>query len=293
MAAPGTGAVWLAATKVVAPARRRDVLHRERLTTVLANSLEHSRLTLISAPAGAGKTTLLSEIPHTFPDTTWAWLLLDAEDNDPSRFAAALTAALENAGVAVPEGAPSLNDPRALITSVINEVAREQRTVGIVLDDLHVITERSVHELLDYCLDHLPPRLRLVLATRHDPPMALARRRARGELGEIRMQDLGFTEEETGALANQCLSLKLNPDEVRMLHSRTEGWAAGIAATGDIAGRKRPPIALPCCKAACRAVEGSSSFSLKKSSTARRLSCETSCSKPRSYPPCDPPFATR
>jgi LuxR family maltose regulon positive regulatory protein len=221
-----TAAVWLAATKLVAPARRRDVLHRERLTSALADSLEHSRLTLISAPAGAGKTTLLSEIPHVFPDTTWAWLLLDAEDNDPSRFVAALMASLETTGLLVP-GVDS-SDPRAAITAIINELARDPRTVGIVLDDLHTISERSVHELLDYFLDNLPPRLRFVLATRHDPPMALARRRARGEIGEVRMQDLGFTEEETGELANRCLGLGLGPEEIKTLYTRTEGWAAGL-----------------------------------------------------------------
>src|SRR5262249_14336552 len=100
-----TPAVWLAATKLAAPARRHDALLRPRLIDLLATSLAHARVTLISAPAGAGKTALLAELPHAFPETTWAWLLLDAEDNDPSQFAAALIASLNAAGVAIEERA--------------------------------------------------------------------------------------------------------------------------------------------------------------------------------------------
>lgn len=221
-------AVWLAATKLAPPARRHDALLRPRLIEELTRAIEHARLILVSAPAGAGKTTLLAELPHAFPDTTWAWLLLDAEDNDPSRVAAALAASLNAAGIAIEEDA-ALSDARHVVTAIINRIGQmKERRIAVVLDDVHAISERSVHELLDYLVDHLPPNLRIVVASRHDPPMALARRRARGELGEIRLQDLSFTEDETRALANQCLGLELNSDEVHLLHARTEGWAAGL-----------------------------------------------------------------
>ncbi len=116
-----------------------------------------------------------------------------------------------------------------LITAIINQVGQSaSRSVAMVIDDVHLISERSVHELLDYLLDHLPPNLHLVLACRHDPSISLARRRARGEVTDIRLQDLSFTEEETGSLVNQRLGLNLSDQEVGLLHSRTEGWAAGL-----------------------------------------------------------------
>ncbi|MGA7239560.1 MAG: AAA family ATPase, partial [Bryobacteraceae bacterium] len=220
--------VWLAATKLAAPARRHDALLRPRLIDLLATSMAHMRMTLVSAPAGAGKTALLAELPHAFPETTWTWLLLDAEDNDPSEFAAALIASLNAAGLAIRNDA-AVAGARGLITAIINQVGQSaSRSVAMVIDDVHLISERSVHELLDYLLDHLPPNLHLVLACRHDPSISLARRRARGEVTDIRLQDLSFTEEETGGLVNQRLGLNLSDQEVGLLHSRTEGWAAGL-----------------------------------------------------------------
>ena len=228
MAGPAT-VFWLAATKLAAPARRHDALLRARLIQEVAKSLQHARVTLISAPAGAGKTTLLAELPHAFPETTWAWLLLDSEDNDPSRFAAALLASLNAAGITIEPDLTRPSDPRVLMTAISNQIGQcKTQQVAIVLDDLHVISERSVLEVLDYLIDHLPPNLRIVLASRHDPPLGLSRRRVRGELGEIRLPDLSFTEDETGALVNQRLGLNLSSQEVNLLHARTEGWAAGL-----------------------------------------------------------------
>ncbi|MEO5922210.1 MAG: LuxR C-terminal-related transcriptional regulator [Bryobacteraceae bacterium] len=221
-------AVWLASTKLTAPARRHDALLRARLVQALKLSLEQSRLTLVSAPAGAGKTTLLAELPHSFPQTKWAWLLLDSDDNDPSRLVAALIASLEAAGIIVEEQSATPGDARFRAIAIINQIAQSTGQFALVLDDLHVISEKSVHDVLDFLIDNLPPNLRIVLASRHDPPMSLARRRARGELGEIRLQDLSFTEDETSALVNQCLGLKLTQEEVTALQSRTEGWAAGL-----------------------------------------------------------------
>ena len=121
------------------------------------------------------------------------------------------------------------SDARELITAVINQIGQgSHRSVAIVIDDVHAVAERSVHELLEYLLDHLPPNLHLVIACRHDPPMALAKRRARGEVTDIRLPDLSFTEEETGSLVNQRLELKSSDREISLLHARTEGWAAGL-----------------------------------------------------------------
>lgn len=190
--------------------------------------LDQSRITLISAPAGAGKTTLLAELPHAFPEMRWVWLRLDSEDNDPVRFAVALAAAFESTGVLT---APAVaGEPRNLITQTLNHVggAAQEREVALVLDDLHTISEASVLDLLDYSADRLPQKLSLVIATRHDPPLSLARRRARGELSEIRMADLSFTQEETGVLVNERLGLNLPAQDIALLQSRTEGWAAGL-----------------------------------------------------------------
>lgn len=220
---------WLAITKLTAPARRHDVLRRGRLTDALNHALAHSRLTLVSAPAGAGKTTLLAELPGTFPDFCFCWLLLDAEDNDPSRFTSALIASLQTAKVLAHNEELVQSEPRLLITFLINRIAgRPTEKCVLVLDDLHVITEPSVHSILDYLLDNAPANLRVILATRHDPPMSLARRRVRGEVDEIRLSDLCFTEEEAGELASRCLGLSLSTSEVQLLHARTEGWAAGL-----------------------------------------------------------------
>ncbi len=202
---------------------------RPRLIDALTRSLDQSRLTLISAPAGSGKTTLLAELGPAFPQFRFCWLLLEPEDNDPSRFAAGLIASLETAGVLPSEDAPAPNNPRQLIKFAIHRLAEHtEGPCALVVDDLHVITERAVHELLDYLLDHAPRDFRVIMATRHDPAMSLPRRRARGEVGEIRLDDLNFTGDEVSQLAAECLGLNLTADELRMLHARTEGWAAGL-----------------------------------------------------------------
>src|SRR5262249_37346505 len=138
-------------------------------------------------------------------------------------------ASLTAAGIAIDEDVGKPGDARAVMTAIINQIGQnKQSPVAIVIDDLHVISERAVHELLDYLVDNLPSNLRVVLASRHDPPMSLARGRRRGELREIRLPDLCFTEEETEVLVNRRLGLDLTRQEVHQLHTRTEGWAAGL-----------------------------------------------------------------
>ena len=228
MGIPAT-ATWLAARKIAAPARRQDALLRPRLLEYFAKASQHAPLILISAPAGAVKTTLLADLPQTLPDTIWSWLTLDTEDNDPSRFAAALVASVGHAGVPIEEDSSRPPEPRLAVTAVVNSISQDKsKQFALVLDDLHSITEPSVHALLEYLMDSLPPNMRIVMSSRQDPPLGLARRRARGEISEIHFQDLSFSEDETQALANECLDLNLTRQEVSQLHTRTEGWAVGL-----------------------------------------------------------------
>ncbi|MEI9971393.1 MAG: AAA family ATPase [Ignavibacteriota bacterium] len=224
--------VWLAATKLAPPARRHDALLRPRLIDELAGFLRHARLILISAPAGAGKTTLLAELPHAFPETTWAWLLLDEEDNDPSRFSAALAASLASVGISIEEDVSRPSDARSVVTAVLNRITQcKDRQVAIVIDDLHAIEERSVHELLDYFIDRLPSNLRIVLGTRHDPPMALARRASarrigRGAAGRFEFHGGGNGDPGTAARAESELP---GGGATPLPHRRMGRWTASFS----------------------------------------------------------------
>jgi LuxR family maltose regulon positive regulatory protein len=222
-----------AATKLQA-ASRHDALLRPRLLEVLKSALARGRVTLLSAPAGAGKTSLLAELPQAFPETRWAWLLLDEEDNDPSRFAAAMAASIERVYTRLARGALAPGQSgtvpgRQAATAIINNVLRlSSDPIGLVLDDFHVLGDEAIHQTVEYLIDRLPPNMRVIIGARQDPPMALPRWRARGELAEIRMSDLSFTGQETSELMNSCLNGPLDAEGVRMIYSRTGGWAAGL-----------------------------------------------------------------
>ncbi|TEU15453.1 MAG: hypothetical protein E3J21_13095, partial [Anaerolineales bacterium] len=228
---------WFPQTKLHPPLIGSDHLERPRLLGTIHEAVTTRRLTLFSAPAGSGKTTLLAALPHAFPDLPLAWLSLDKEDNDPTNFLAVLLAALQ-------ELHPSLfANTQTLLTNLPNPGADLRRFMGVlindileaqpdpfvlVLDDLHAVTEPAVHGALDYLLDHLPPPLHLAVATRHDPPLALARLRARGQLAELRLTDLRFTHDEVTTLLNERLGLNLPGDDITTLQNRTEGWVAGL-----------------------------------------------------------------
>jgi LuxR family maltose regulon positive regulatory protein len=193
-------------------------------------------LTLVSAPAGFGKTTLLAEWLAATPtrDRSVAWVSLDQGDNDPTRFWAYVIAGLQAIWPAL--GATTLAQLQAprpppitsIVTTLINELAALEHDVVLILDDLHVLDAPPVHEGIAFLLDHLPPRLHLVVATRADPPVPLARLRARGDLTEVRAADLRFTPAEAAAFLNGTMGLELAAGDVAALEGRTEGWIAGL-----------------------------------------------------------------
>lgn len=230
-------AQWLAETKFHPPSLREDVVLRWRLLDDLHSGLTSHPLTLLSAPAGYGKTTLLAALPLTYPDFSLAWLSLDEEDNDPVRFLMALIMALQHLEPTCGATAQTLlrsqihfgAEVRRVTSVLINDVLETlSYPFGLILDDLHRITEPSIFVALDYLLEHRPPQLHLIVATRVDPPLALARLRARGEVAEMRLKALRFSDEEADTFLNDRLQLGLSAAELALLKSRTEGWPVGL-----------------------------------------------------------------
>ena len=237
----------LLATKLNVPGLRPDLVSRPRL----AQRLDEGRgrgLVLACAPAGYGKTVLLAEWARRGRHPV-AWLSLDAGDNDPARFWRHTVASLDRVrpGISA-RTAPLLGPPvppsfEPLVTALINEVAGQPdagEALLLVLDDYHVISSQLVHESLGFLLEHRPPGLHLALTSRSDPPLALARLRARGQLTELRAAELRFTPEEAAALLQQVAAAPGGarpdaplPDAVATaLAARTEGWAAGLQLAG-------------------------------------------------------------
>jgi LuxR family maltose regulon positive regulatory protein len=239
----------LLATKLHIPPARPNLVARPRLLERLDQGLS-ARLILLSAPAGFGKTTLLSAWLAEFPSSA-AWVSLDAGDNDPVVFLNYLIATLRTIDPEVGERARQvLRSPQppsieSILTLLINELCTLVEDVVVVLDDYHVIDTHAVHDMISFLLEHLPLRTHLVIATRVDPPLPLARLRARGHLSEIREADLRFTCEEAAALLNRTMGLRLSAEDIAALEARTEGWVAGLQlaglslrglARGDVAG---------------------------------------------------------
>ena len=234
-------------TKLFAPRRRRGLVSRARLIERMNRGAE-ATLTLISAPAGFGKSTLLAEWRGAAPshDGSTAWLALDASDSDPAVFWANVIAALRTVVPSIGAGAETLGESVAIepmLTSLLNELAAVSGELVLVLDDYHAIEGREVHEGMAFLLEHLPAQIHIVIATRADPPLPLARMRARGELVEIRVADLRFTPEEAAAYFNDVMGLGLAATDVTALEGRTEGWVAALQLAGlsmqgrtDIAG---------------------------------------------------------
>ena len=220
----------LLATKLHLPAARPGQVLRPRLTARLDEGLARG-LVLVCGPAGYGKTVLLADWARRGEHPA-AWLSLDAADNDPARFWRHAVAALDRARPGTGDRvAPLLGPPapasfQGLVTALINELAADQAL--LVLDDYHLISARQVHESLAFLVEHRPAGICVVLASRSDPPLPLARLRARGQLTEIRAAELRFTPAEAGELLQHAGSA-LPDASVAALAARTEGWAAGLA----------------------------------------------------------------
>src|SRR5665811_466735 len=221
-------------TKFHVPRGRRGLVARPTLRERLSRGAE-SALTLVSAPAGFGKTTLLTKwLGGAAADgRSAAWLSLDRRDNDPALFWSYLVAALQAASPEVGAGALSLlQSPQAPIEAVLatllNDLSVVSNDVVLVLDDYHVIDSRDVQDGMTFLLEHLPPQIHLVIASRADPALPLPRLRARGELVEIRSADLRFTPDEAAEYLNQKMGLALTAQDVAALEGRTEGWIAAL-----------------------------------------------------------------
>ncbi|MDQ3864684.1 MAG: LuxR C-terminal-related transcriptional regulator [Actinomycetota bacterium] len=231
------------------PRAHPNLVPRPRLGELLNEGTER-KLIVISAPAGFGKTTLLSEwrMMHLGSEYPLAWVSLEESDNDPSRFLTYLIAALQaieaDTGEAVLNALRSPQPPliESVLTALINEIASIPEDFALVLDDYHVISNEAVHDALFFLVDHLPPNAHLVIASRADPPLPLARLRAQGQMTEIRADDLRFTPEEAGAFLRGVMGLDLPDESVATLEERTEGWIAGLQlAALSVRGREDIP----------------------------------------------------
>ena len=224
------------ATKLYIPPPRPNVVLRSRLIERLNEGLQRtSGVTLISAPAGFGKTTLVSEWVAGCGRPI-AWLSLDEGDNDPTRFLTYLVAALQTIAPKIGEGVLSIlnatqsQPPPAelLLTNLLNEITTIPDNFVLVLDDYHVIEAKPVDQALTFLVEHLPPQMHLVIASREDPLLPLARLRVRGQLTELRATDLRFTPAEAAEFLNRVMGLNLSAEDIAALENRTEGWIAGL-----------------------------------------------------------------
>jgi LuxR family transcriptional regulator, maltose regulon positive regulatory protein len=233
----------LLATKFHVPRIRPERLARSRLIQRLNEGVARG-VVLVCTPAGYGKSTLLANWAE---GSKWpvAWLSLDREDNDPVRFWRYVVAALDRVSGRVNEhvlpllAGPSVLSGQGVVTALVNELAAVPDELALVLDDYHVIESRSVHDDMAFLLGHLPPQLHVVITSRSDPPLLLARLRAKGQLAELRADDLRFTREESSDFLRQVWELDLSPDAIGALETRTEGWAVGLQLAA-LSLRERP-----------------------------------------------------
>jgi LuxR family maltose regulon positive regulatory protein len=233
----GFMATPLLATKLFIPPPQTSIVTRIRLIERMNEGLR-SKATLISAPAGFGKTTLVSEWVKGCGISV-AWLSLDDGDNDPARFISYLIAALQTLALSgfeaikagFGEGLLTTLQSSVIestLTSLLNEIAAIPDHFILVLDDYHLVESKQVDEIIAFIVEHQPPQMHLVIATREDPALPLPRLRARGQLTELRAADLKFTPAETAEFLNHVMGLNLSAENITALESRTEGWIAGL-----------------------------------------------------------------
>ena len=220
------------ATKLYIPPPRPKVVLRPRLIERMNEGL-HRKLILISAPPGFGKTTLVSEWVAGCKRPA-AWLSLDDGDNDPPRFLAYLVAALQTIVANIGESALSLlqspqpTPSESILMALLNEITTIPDNFTIVLDDYHVIDAKPVDNALNFLLEHMPPQMHLVITTREDPNLPLARLRVRDQLTELRATDLRFAPSEAADFLNHVMGLNLSAENIAALEASTEGWVAGL-----------------------------------------------------------------
>jgi LuxR family maltose regulon positive regulatory protein len=221
-------------TKLFVPRLRRAAVARPRLSEQLRLGSE-VKLTLVSAPAGFGKTTVLAQwlASRAAPERPVAWLSLEEDDSQPGSFWTYLSTALDRAIPGVGADALALlaspqPNVQAALATIVNDLAAEPTDVDLVLDDYHLVDGPDIGAGITFLLEHLPPNVRLVISTRADPALPLARLRARGDLLEIRASDLRFTSKEVASYLNDVSGLDLNGQEVAVLDGRTEGWIAAL-----------------------------------------------------------------
>jgi LuxR family maltose regulon positive regulatory protein len=227
---------YLLATKFHIPPLRSDGITRPRLLDRMTAGLrENRKLTLVSAPAGYGKTTLVAEWLHFFSSgQRVVWLSLEEADNDPVRYLLYWIETLRSVDQSLGQSAqsllsvPQISSTTIILDELLNELAALETRVCLVMDDYHVITNPQIHQTLEYFIDHQPAGTHLILTTRADPPLPLARLRASGQMTEIRARDLRFTPAEAHQFFDRSLDISLADSTLRALDERTEGWAVGL-----------------------------------------------------------------
>jgi LuxR family maltose regulon positive regulatory protein len=230
-ARPTTSALPLLETKLYLPRWSADRVSRSRLCDRIQ---PQRKLTLISAPAGFGKTTLLAEWIAAVPHRSVAWVSLDATDNDPAVFWTYLITALRNIQPGLGERllsllqSPQPPETESVLRLLLNDLTAVNAQCALILDDYHAIATQAIHDGMGFLLSHLPPQMHLILASRADPPLSLARLRSHGDLTELRVSDLRFTPDEAAAFLNQVMGLAIAAADVAALEQRTEGWIAGL-----------------------------------------------------------------
>ncbi|EKU96501.1 ATP-dependent transcriptional regulator [Leptolyngbya sp. PCC 7375] len=232
-------------TKLYLPQWSAGLVSRPRLVERINPK---RKLTLVSAPAGFGKTTLLAEWVAAVPNRHVAWVSLDQSDNDPTFFWTYLITALQKIQPSLGERSLSLlQSPQpppieSVLMTLLNELTAVEADLVLILDDYHGIETQTIHSAIGFLINHLPPQMHLIIASRADPPLSLARLRSREELTELRVSDLRFTPDEAAAFLTQRMGLEISAMEVSALEQRTEGWIAGLQlAALSLQGREDIP----------------------------------------------------
>jgi LuxR family transcriptional regulator, maltose regulon positive regulatory protein len=226
-------------TKFYPPPLHDRLIRRDGLVGMLAAGASGRRLTLISAPPGFGKTTLVAQWAESDENSDFAWLTLEAGDDEPQRLLSYLNEALARIVPRVRRfSRANGSEP---VAALLNALAAHDRHVVLAIDDYHTIHNEEVHEVVSYLVEHGPPSLHVVVSTRSDPPLRLGRLRVAGELNELRAAELRMTSEEAERFLNEKLGLRLDRRDVDVLSDRTEGWPAGLYLAALTLGQHEDP----------------------------------------------------